>query len=44
MARHATNVVEWDTDDSPFVTRPADVAELLADVAERRIAGQRPAG
>jgi len=33
MARHATNVVEWDTDHSPFVTRPAAVASLLAHLA-----------
>jgi len=38
MARHATNVVEWDTDHSPFVTRPADVADLLAGIAEGRTA------
>ena len=30
MARHATSVVEWDADHSPFVSDPARVAELLA--------------
>jgi pimeloyl-ACP methyl ester carboxylesterase len=34
MARHATHVVEWDSDHSPFVTRPGDVADLLASRSE----------
>jgi pimeloyl-ACP methyl ester carboxylesterase len=31
MARHATSVVEWDSDHSPFVTRPGDVAALITE-------------
>ena len=30
MAVHADEIVEWDTDHSPFLTRPADIADLLA--------------
>ena len=30
MAERADEVVEWDTDHSPFLTRPADIADLLA--------------
>ena len=30
MALHADEVIEWDTDHSPFLTRPADIADLLA--------------
>jgi pimeloyl-ACP methyl ester carboxylesterase len=30
MAGRADEVVEWDTDHSPFLTRPADIADLLA--------------
>ena len=30
MARHATDVVEWDGDHSPFLTHPGRVASLLA--------------
>jgi pimeloyl-ACP methyl ester carboxylesterase len=30
MAARADEVVEWPTDHSPFVTRPADIAELVA--------------
>ncbi len=30
MAVRADEVVEWDTDHSPFLTRPADIADLLA--------------
>ena len=30
MARHATEVVEWECDHSPFVSRPDIVADLLA--------------
>jgi pimeloyl-ACP methyl ester carboxylesterase len=37
MARHATSVVEWDTDHSPFVTRPGAVAELLASLVPPRV-------
>ena len=33
MASHATDVLEWDTDHSPFLTRPGDVAELVASYA-----------
>jgi pimeloyl-ACP methyl ester carboxylesterase len=29
MARRATDVVEWPTDHSPFLTRPGDVADLV---------------
>ncbi len=29
MARHATEVVEWDADHSPFLTRPGLLADLL---------------
>lgn len=34
MARRATHVVEWDSDHSPFVSRPDDVIELLANVVD----------
>ena len=30
MALHADEVIEWDTDHSPFLTRPGDIADLLA--------------
>jgi pimeloyl-ACP methyl ester carboxylesterase len=30
MAARAGQVVEWDTDHSPFLTRPGDLADLLA--------------
>jgi hypothetical protein len=30
MATRASEVVEWDTDHSPFLTRPGDLADLLA--------------
>jgi pimeloyl-ACP methyl ester carboxylesterase len=30
MAAHAQEVVEWDSDHSPFLTRPTQLAELLA--------------
>jgi pimeloyl-ACP methyl ester carboxylesterase len=30
MAARASEVVEWDTDHSPFLTRPGDLADLLA--------------
>jgi pimeloyl-ACP methyl ester carboxylesterase len=30
MAAHADAVAEWPTDHSPFLTRPRDIAELLA--------------
>ncbi len=30
MAGRADEVVEWDTDHSPFLTRPVDIADLLA--------------
>jgi len=30
MAEHAETVIQWPTDHSPFVTRPAAVAELIA--------------
>jgi len=30
MAARADEVVEWPTDHSPFVTRPADIADLVA--------------
>ncbi|HTN78186.1 MAG TPA: wax ester/triacylglycerol synthase family O-acyltransferase, partial [Acidimicrobiales bacterium] len=30
MAVRADEVVEWDTDHSPFLTRPGDIADLLA--------------
>lgn len=30
MSTHATDVVEWDNDHSPFLNRPGDVADLLA--------------
>ncbi len=30
MAVHADEVVEWEADHSPFLTRPGDVADLLA--------------
>ena len=30
MAVRADEIVEWDTDHSPFLTRPADIADLLA--------------
>jgi pimeloyl-ACP methyl ester carboxylesterase len=33
MARHAGTVLEWDTDHSPFLTRPAEVAALIVDRA-----------
>jgi pimeloyl-ACP methyl ester carboxylesterase len=33
MARHATDVVEWDTSHSPMLARPELVADLLADLA-----------
>ena len=33
MSSHATDVLEWDTDHSPFLTRPGDVAELVARYA-----------
>ncbi|WP_330262864.1 alpha/beta hydrolase [Streptomyces griseorubiginosus] len=29
MAAHASEVVEWPTDHSPFLTRPAELAELI---------------
>jgi hypothetical protein len=29
MAARASQVVEWDTDHSPFLTRPGDLADLL---------------
>ena len=32
MARHADNVVEWDSDHSPFLTHPQRVATLLASL------------
>jgi pimeloyl-ACP methyl ester carboxylesterase len=32
MARRADAVVEWPTDHSPFLTRPADLAALLASL------------
>jgi pimeloyl-ACP methyl ester carboxylesterase len=35
MARHAGEVVRWDCDHSPFLTRPAELAELLAERASR---------
>jgi pimeloyl-ACP methyl ester carboxylesterase len=35
MAAQATRVIEWDTDHSPFLTRPAEVAALLAGVIDR---------
>ena len=33
MARHADHVVEWDADHSPFLSDPARVATLLAELA-----------
>jgi pimeloyl-ACP methyl ester carboxylesterase len=30
MAARASEIVEWDTDHSPFLTRPGDLADLLA--------------
>ena len=30
MAGRADEIVEWDTDHSPFLTRPGDIADLLA--------------
>jgi pimeloyl-ACP methyl ester carboxylesterase len=33
LAERATDVVEWPTDHSPFLSRPAQVAELLASYA-----------
>jgi pimeloyl-ACP methyl ester carboxylesterase len=30
MAKRAGEVVEWPTDHSPFVTRPAEIADLVA--------------
>ncbi|MCP3857200.1 MAG: alpha/beta fold hydrolase [Actinomycetia bacterium] len=35
MAARATHTVEWDTDHSPFVSRPDDVVELLAATVAR---------
>jgi pimeloyl-ACP methyl ester carboxylesterase len=34
MSKRATEVVEWPTDHSPFLTRPAAVADLLASYLE----------
>ncbi|MCP5027817.1 MAG: alpha/beta hydrolase [Actinomycetia bacterium] len=34
MAARATHTVEWDSDHSPFVSRPHDVVELLADIVD----------
>ncbi len=39
MARHATDVVEWDTSHSPMLSRPALVADLLAGLATSSIGG-----
>jgi pimeloyl-ACP methyl ester carboxylesterase len=33
MATRADAVVEWPTDHSPFLTRPAELAALIADSA-----------
>jgi pimeloyl-ACP methyl ester carboxylesterase len=33
MAKHATEIIEWDSDHSPFLTRPAAIAELLGRYA-----------
>ena len=30
MAVHADEVIEWPTDHSPFLTRPREIADLLA--------------
>ena len=35
MATHAGSVVEWPTDHSPFLTRPGDVADLIAERLSR---------
>ena len=40
MARHADNVVEWDSDHSPFLTQPQRVATLLASL-EPHVAAER---
>jgi pimeloyl-ACP methyl ester carboxylesterase len=33
MARHAHTVIEWDSDHSPLLTRPSELAAILADLA-----------
>ncbi len=33
MAKHATETIEWDSDHSPFLSRPAAIADLLARYA-----------
>jgi pimeloyl-ACP methyl ester carboxylesterase len=40
MSRHATDVVEWNADHSPFVTKPAQVAALLASLVSGRVASR----
>jgi pimeloyl-ACP methyl ester carboxylesterase len=35
MAKHATDVVEWDTSHSPMLSQPDLVADLLAELAAR---------
>ncbi|HEX9259978.1 MAG TPA: alpha/beta hydrolase [Acidimicrobiales bacterium] len=32
MSRHAGTVIEWDCDHSPFMTRPAEIAALIASL------------
>jgi hypothetical protein len=34
MATRATNVVEWDTSHSPFLSQPQLVADLLIEIAK----------
>jgi pimeloyl-ACP methyl ester carboxylesterase len=33
LARHAVDVIEWDTSHSPMLSQPEQVAELLAALA-----------
>lgn len=39
MATRATHIVEWDSDHSPFVSRPADVVDMLANVVDGLASG-----